>query len=66
MVVAVVVLPAVEADTGVVVDAKIITSVKIVAAAVARYLLCNRGIFLLLLELFSTFILRSFRVENKG
>jgi len=66
VVVAVVVLPAVEADTGVVAGAKIITSVKIVAAAVARYVLCSRGIFLLLLELFSTFILRSSRVENTG
>jgi cell division protein FtsW (lipid II flippase) len=56
-VVVVVVLPVVEADTGVVVvDVKIIASVKIVAAAVARYVLCSRGIFLLLL-LLSIFIL---------
>jgi hypothetical protein len=59
------VLPVVEADTGViVVDAKIIASVKIVAAAVvvvvARYVLCSRGIFLLLLlSLFSVFIFRT-------
>ena len=59
-------LPVVEADTGVVADAKIINSMKIVAADVARYVLCSSRIFLLLLLLFSIFILRSSRVENKG
>lgn len=57
-------LPVVEADTGIVVDAKIIASVKIVAAAaiVARYVLCSGGILLLLLVLFfSVFILRASR-----
>src|SRR5687767_14362628 len=49
-VVVVVLSPVVEADTGViVVDAKTIVSVKIVAAAavVARWVLCSRDIFLL-------------------
>jgi hypothetical protein len=48
--VVVVLSPVVEADTGViVVDAKTIVSVKIVAAAavVARWVLCSRDIFLL-------------------
>ena len=56
-------LPVVEADTGViVVDAKIIVSVKIVAAViVARYVLCSRGIFLLLLLLLSLFGVFIFR-----
>jgi hypothetical protein len=60
--VVVVLLPVVEAATRVVVDAKIIASVKIVATAVvvvARYVLCSRGIFLLLLLLFSVFIFRA-------
>ena len=51
-------LPVVEADTGLIlVDAKISASVKIEAAA-ARYAFCSEGIFLLLL-LFSVFILRA-------
>ena len=56
VVVVVVVLPVVEADTRVVVvDAKIIVSVKIVAT---RWMLRSRGIFLL--RLFSIPILRTF------
>ena len=53
--------PVVEADAGLIlVDAKIIASVKIEAAAVvARYAFCSGGIFLLLLLLFSVFILRA-------
>ena len=51
-------LPVVEADARVALDAKIIASVKIVAAAAARYVLCSRAIFLLL-SLFSVFILRT-------
>jgi hypothetical protein len=52
----VVLLPVVEADTGLkVVDAKTIASVKIVAT-VARYVLRSRFIFLLLSS-FSVFIL---------
>jgi hypothetical protein len=62
VVVAVVLLPSVEADTRVVVDAKTIASVKIVAA-VARYALCSRRIFLLLS--FSVFILRVLRMKIK-
>jgi hypothetical protein len=55
------VLPVVEADARVAVDTKIIASVKIVAAAAAgaRYVLCSRAIFFLLLSLFSAFILRT-------
>jgi hypothetical protein len=67
VVVVVVLLPVVEADTELVVDAKIITSVKIVAAAAARYVLFSRGIFLLLLSLlFSIFIFVRLDMENKG
>jgi hypothetical protein len=62
VVVAVVLLPAVEADTRVVVDAKTIASVKIVAA-VARYALCSRRIFPLLS--FSVFILCVLRMKIK-
>ena len=61
-------LPVVEADTGVVVDdARIIASVKIVAAAVvvARWVLCSRGIFLLLLLLFGVFILCASGMEKQ-
>jgi hypothetical protein len=50
-----VLLPVVEADTRVVVDAKIIVSVKIVAT---RWMLRSRSIFLL--RLFSIPILRTF------
>jgi hypothetical protein len=61
-VVVVVVLPVVEADTRVVVvDAKIIVSVKIVAT---RWMLRSRGIFLL--RLFSVSILRTFYERTKG
>src|ERR671915_161786 len=66
VVVVVVLLPVVEADTELVVDAKIITSVKIVAAAAARYVLFIRGIFLLLSLLFSIFIFVRLDMENKG
>jgi hypothetical protein len=60
-------LPVVEADTGViVVDAKIIVSVKIVAAVVAIWVLFGRGIFLLLLLLFSVSILPASHIEDKG
>jgi hypothetical protein len=65
MSVVVVLLPVVEADTELVVDAKIIVSVKSVAAAVARYVLFSRGIFLLL-SLFSIFIFVRLDMENKG
>jgi hypothetical protein len=59
-------LPAVEADTGlIVVDAKTIANVNTVAA-VARYVLCSRRIFLLLLSLFSVFIYVCSEDENKG
>jgi hypothetical protein len=61
----------VEADTGVVVIlvvTKIIASVKIVAA-IMRWMLCSKSVFLLLLSLslllFSVFILRTFEDENK-
>src|SRR5688572_29119214 len=66
VVVVVVLLPVVvEADARVVVDAKIIASVKIVAAAaVARWMLFSRSVFLLLL-LFSVFILCASCIENK-
>ena len=59
-------LPVVEADTGLIlVDAKIIASVKIVAAVViAEYLLHSKVIFLLL-SLFSVFILCASGIENK-
>jgi hypothetical protein len=58
-------LPAVEADTGlIVVDAKTIANVNTVAA-VARYVLCSRRIFLLL-SLFSVFIYVCSEDENKG
>src|SRR5215204_188292 len=58
----VVVLPVVEADTiVVVVDAKIIVSVKIVAT---RWMLRSRGIFLL--RLFSVSILSTFYERTKG
>src|SRR5215213_7720153 len=60
-VVVVVLLPIVEADTRVVVDAKIIVSVKIVAT---RWMLRNRGIFLL--RLFSIPILLTFQERSKG
>ena len=61
-VVVVVVLPVVEADTRVVVvDAKIIVSVKIVAT---RWMLRSRGIFLL--RLFSVSILSTFYERTKG
>ncbi len=57
-------MPVVEADTGlIVVDAKIIVSVKIVAAVVARQVLCSRDIFLLLL--FGIFILRAPGMEKQ-
>jgi hypothetical protein len=60
------VLPVVEADTGItVVDAKIIASVKIVAAVViAGYLLYSKVIFLLL-SLFSVFILCASGIEKQ-
>ena len=61
VVVVVVLLPVVEADTRVVVDAKIIVSVKIVAT---RWMLRSRGIFLL--RLFSIPILSTFQERNKG
>src|SRR5215217_3001757 len=62
VVVVVVVLPVVEADTRVVVvDAKIIVSVKIVAT---RWMLRSRGIFLL--RLFSVSILSTFYERTKG
>src|SRR5215211_1292304 len=57
----VVLLPIVEADTRVVVDAKIIVSVKIVAT---RWMLRNRDIFLL--RLFSIPILLTFQERSKG
>src|SRR5215212_6121897 len=60
-VVVVVLLPIVEADTRVVVDAKIIVSVKIVAT---RWMLRNRDIFLL--RLFSIPILLTFQERSKG
>src|SRR5687767_11309257 len=60
-VVVVVVLPVIDADTRVVVDAKIIVSVKIVAT---RWMLRSRGIFLL--RLFSIPILLTFQERNKG
>src|SRR5215211_3335725 len=60
-VVVVVVLPVVEADTRVVLDAKITASVKIVAT---RWMLRSRGIFLL--RLFSVSILRAFYERSKG
>jgi hypothetical protein len=61
-VVVVVVLPVIDADTRViVVDAKIIVSVKIVAT---RWMLHSRGIFLL--RLFSIPILSTFQERNKG
>src|SRR5215208_4083509 len=56
----VVVLPVVEADTRVVVDAKIIESVKMVTT---RWMLRGRGIFLS--RLFSIPILRTVRRETK-
>jgi hypothetical protein len=69
--------PVVEADTGVVVilvATKIIASVKIVAA-IMRWMLCSKSVFLLLLSLllllllllllFSVFVLRTFEDENK-
>src|SRR5215212_1460885 len=59
-VVVVVLLPIVEADTRVVVDAKIIVSVKIVAT---RWMLRNRDIFLL--RLFSIPILLTFQERSK-
>jgi hypothetical protein len=66
--------PAVEADTGVVVilvATKIIANVKIVAA-IMRWMLCSKSVFLLLLSLllllflllFSVFILRTFRMRT--
>jgi hypothetical protein len=55
------VLPVVEADTRVVVDAKIIVSVNIVAT---RWMLLSRGIFLL--RLFSIPILLTFQERSKG
>jgi hypothetical protein len=65
--------PVVEADTGVVVilvATKIIASVKIVAA-IMRWMLCSKSVFLLLLSLllfllllFSVFILRTFRMRT--
>src|SRR5215218_715890 len=62
VVVVVVVLPVVEADTRVVVvDAKIIVSVKIVAT---RWMLHSRAIFLL--RLFSVSILSTFYERSKG
>src|SRR5215211_7901658 len=62
VVVVVVVLPVVEADTRVVVvDAKIIVSVKIVATT---WMLRSRGIFLL--RLFSVSILSTFYERSKG
>src|SRR5829696_6763476 len=61
VVVAVVLLPAVDADIRGVVDAKIIVSVKIVAT---RWMLRSRGIFLL--RLFSIPILSTFQERNKG
>src|SRR5215213_7285123 len=61
-VVVVVVLPVVEADTRVVVvDAKIIVSVKIVAT---RWMLRSRGVFLL--RVFSVSILSTFYERTKG
>jgi hypothetical protein len=59
-------LPVVEADTGLVlVDAKIIASVKIVTAVViAGYLLHSKVIFLLL-SLFSVFILCASGIEKQ-
>ena len=61
-VVVVVVLPVIDADTRViVVDAKIIVSVKIVAT---RWMLRSRGIFLL--RLFSVSILSTFYERTKG
>ena len=56
VIVVVVVLPVVEADDGVVVDAKIIANVKVVAA-VARYAFGSRDI--LVIPLFIVFILRA-------
>jgi len=65
VVVVVVSLPVVEADTGlIVVDAKIIANIKIVAA-IAKYALYDRDVFLLLL-FFSVFILRASCKEDKG
>jgi hypothetical protein len=61
VVVVVVVLPVIEADTRVVVDAKIIVSVNIVAT---RWMLLSRGIFLL--RLFSIPILLTFQERSKG
>ena len=63
----VVLLPVVEADTGLtVVDAKTIASVKIVAAAVviAGYLLHSKVIFLLLSLIFSVLILYASGIEK--
>ena len=59
-------LPVVDADTGLIlVDAKIIASVKIVAAIViAEYLLHSKVIFLIL-SLFSVFILCASGIEKQ-
>ena len=57
MIVLVVVLPIVEADNGVVVEAKIIANVKVVVAAIARYAFGSRDILVILL--FIVFILRA-------
>ena len=60
-------LPVVEADTGLIlVDAKISASVKIVAAVNAGYLLYTKAILLLLSLIFSVFILCASGIENKG
>ncbi len=59
-------LPVVEADTGLIimVDAKITASVKIVATAVARYVLCSGCILLILLSDMS--ILRTLRGKTQN
>ena len=62
VIVVVVVLPVVEADNGVAVDAKIIANVKVVAA-VARYAFGSRDILVILL--FIVLILRASWDENQ-